>query len=49
MIILGPTRNDEYEARVRRLVDMGVEKETAISILSSRNWDLEVATEFFFS
>jgi len=39
----------EYETRVRRLVDMGVDETQARATLSTHDWDLERATEFFFS
>jgi len=45
----GPSVNAEYEIRVKRLLDMGVDEEAARSALSTQNWDLERATEFFFS
>jgi len=45
----GPTQNSDYDQKVRRLVDMGVDENTAVATLSSHNWDLEHATEHFFS
>jgi len=44
----GPNSKPEYEARARRLIDMGVESVTAYSVLSAQNWDLERATESIF-
>jgi len=44
----GPNSKAEYESRARRLVDMGVETNTAYSVLSAQNWDLERATESIF-
>jgi len=45
----GPFLNNEYKQRVCRLVDMGVDEIVAVATLSSHNWDLERATEHFFS
>lgn len=45
----GPNRLVEYENRVARLADMGVEEQNARAVLSSNNWDLERATEAIFS
>jgi hypothetical protein len=44
----GPNSKPEYETRARRLMDMGVESNTAYSVLSAQNWDLERATESIF-
>jgi len=45
----GPNRIVDYENRVARLVDMGVDEATARGVLSANNWDLERATESIFS
>ncbi|ODN06512.1 Ubiquitin-conjugating enzyme E2-22 kDa [Orchesella cincta] len=45
----GPNRIAEYENRVTRLIDMGVDELTARAVLSANNWDLERATETIFS
>lgn len=44
----GPNSKPDYEARARRLVDMGVDLTTAYNVLSAQNWDLELATEAVF-
>nr|CAD7437401.1 unnamed protein product [Timema bartmani] len=45
----GPHRNPEFDMKIRRLTDMGVEDHQARVALSSFNWDLERATEQIFS
>ncbi|XP_046389838.1 ubiquitin-conjugating enzyme E2-22 kDa [Ischnura elegans] len=44
----GPNRSPELEAKIRRLMDMGIEEHTARVALSSYDWDLERATEQLF-
>lgn len=48
-LLVGPNMKTEFENRVRRLQDMGVEDKTARSVLSAHDWDLEQATESIFS
>jgi len=45
----GPNVKPDYEAKTRRLMDMGVDEMTAHSVLSAQNWDLERATEAIFA
>jgi len=45
----GPNKNHEYESRVRRLSDMGIDEMAARTTLSTHNWDLQRATEVYFS
>lgn len=45
----GPNKNREFNDKIRRLLDMGVEEHQARVALSSYNWDLERATEQLFS
>jgi ubiquitin-conjugating enzyme (huntingtin interacting protein 2) len=45
----GPHPIPEYESRVRRLADMGVDETQARAMLSTHDWDLVRATESFFS
>ncbi|XP_039287126.1 ubiquitin-conjugating enzyme E2-22 kDa [Nilaparvata lugens] len=45
----GPSGNPDFEMKIRRLTDMGVEEDQARVALSSYNWDLERATEQLFS
>ncbi|CAB3374754.1 Hypothetical predicted protein [Cloeon dipterum] len=45
----GPDRNSDFENKIRRLLDMGVEEHKARVALSSYDWDLERATEQLFS
>nr|CAD7393473.1 unnamed protein product [Timema cristinae] len=49
VFVLGPHRNPEFDMKIRRLTDMGVEDHQARVALSSFNWDLERATEQIFS
>lgn len=46
---IGPNKNREFNDKIRRLLDMGVEEHQARVALSSYNWDLERATEQLFS
>ncbi len=43
------SRNQDFEAKIDRLKDMGVEEEAARVALSSCNWDLDAATHKIFS
>lgn len=45
----GPHKNSDFELKIRRLTDMGIEDHQARVALSSYNWDLERATEQLFS
>jgi len=45
----GPNHNKDYEQKVRRLMEMGVDETTAVATLSSHNWDFENATVHYFS
>jgi len=45
----GPHNNSDFELKIRRLTDMGIEDHQARVALSSYNWDLERATEQLFS
>ncbi|XP_049812466.1 ubiquitin-conjugating enzyme E2-22 kDa isoform X2 [Schistocerca nitens] len=45
----GPHRNSDFDLKIRRLTDMGIEDHQARVALSSYNWDLERATEQLFS
>ncbi|XP_026283440.1 ubiquitin-conjugating enzyme E2-22 kDa [Frankliniella occidentalis] len=45
----GPYSNPEFDSKIRRLTDMGIESHDARVALSSFNWDLERATEQLFS
>uniref|UniRef100_A0A1B6E9Y1 E2 ubiquitin-conjugating enzyme n=1 Tax=Clastoptera arizonana TaxID=38151 RepID=A0A1B6E9Y1_9HEMI len=45
----GSNRNAEFDNKIRRLTDMGVEEDQARVALSSFNWDIERATEQIFS
>lgn len=47
--IPGPYSNPEFDSKIRRLTDMGIESHDARVALSSFNWDLERATEQLFS
>ncbi|XP_071446118.1 ubiquitin-conjugating enzyme E2-22 kDa [Hetaerina americana] len=44
----GPNHSPELEAKIRRLMDMGIEEHTARVALSSYDWNLERATEQLF-
>lgn len=44
----GPHVNAEFDNKIQRLLDMGVEEHQARVALSSFDWDLEVATEQIF-
>lgn len=41
--------DEEMQKKVSKLIDMGVEDDTAISTLSSKNWDLAAAIEYVFN
>lgn len=45
----GPHRQSEFDVKIQRLIDMGVEEHKARVALSTYNWDLERATEQLFS
>lgn len=45
----GPHQNKDFDMKIRRLTDMGIEDHQARVALSSYNWDLERATEQLFS
>jgi len=45
----GPAKISEFDAKVKRLADMGVEEHVGRSALSSNNWEIERATEQLFS
>lgn len=45
----GPHVNTEFDEKIRRLVDMGIEEHSARAALSSYNWNIEKATEQLFS
>ncbi|XP_018333016.1 ubiquitin-conjugating enzyme E2-22 kDa [Agrilus planipennis] len=45
----GPDLNKDFNDKIRKLVEMGVEEHQARVALSSYNWDLERATEQLFS
>jgi len=47
--VSGPYSNPEFDSKIRRLTDMGIESHDARVALSSFNWDLERATEQLFS
>ncbi|XP_013791980.1 ubiquitin-conjugating enzyme E2-22 kDa-like isoform X1 [Limulus polyphemus] len=44
-----PKSYPEFDAKIKRLVDIGVDEHRARVALSSYNWDLEKATESIFS
>jgi ubiquitin-conjugating enzyme (huntingtin interacting protein 2) len=48
-IFSGPHKNSDFDLKIRRLTDMGIEDHQARVALSSYNWDLERATEQLFS
>ncbi|KAK6626862.1 Ubiquitin-conjugating enzyme E2 4 [Polyplax serrata] len=45
----GPYRQNDFDVKIKRLCDMGVEEHSARVALSTYNWDLEQATEQLFS
>lgn len=45
----GPKHFPEFDGKIKRLLDMGVEEHRARVALSSYSWDLEKATEAIFS
>ncbi|BES98866.1 ubiquitin-conjugating enzyme [Nesidiocoris tenuis] len=45
----GPPADDDCSRKISRLMDMGVDRETACVALSTYNWDLERSTEQIFS
>ncbi|CAH1389290.1 unnamed protein product [Nezara viridula] len=45
----GPNENQDFQRKVQRLIDMGIESDRACVALSAYNWDLERATEQLFS
>lgn len=47
--ILGPNKNIDFDTKIQRLIDMGIEQNQACGTLSTYNWDLERATEQLFS
>jgi len=48
-LFTGPHKNSDFDLKIRRLTDMGIEDHQARVALSSYNWDLERATEQLFS
>jgi len=46
---LGPNKNIDFDTKIQRLIDMGIERDQARGALSTYNWDLERATEQLFS
>jgi len=48
-IVIGPNKNADFDSKIQRLVDMGIECDQARGALSTYNWDLERATEQLFS
>lgn len=46
---LGPNKNTDFDSKIQRLIDMGIECDQARGALSTYNWDLERATEQLFS
>lgn len=45
----GPHKQSEFDVKIQRLIDMGIEEHNARVALSTYNWDLERATEQLFS
>jgi ubiquitin-conjugating enzyme (huntingtin interacting protein 2) len=45
----GPNKNTDFDSKIQRLIDMGIECDQARGALSTYNWDLEHATEQLFS
>jgi len=46
--VLGPNKNSDFDTKIQRLIDMGIERDQARGALSTYNWDLERATEQLF-
>lgn len=44
----GPYRLSEFEGKIKRMCDMGVEEHKARVALSASNWDLEKAADQLF-
>lgn len=44
-----PTKVPEFDAKVQRLIDMGIFENEARAVLSKYNWNLEKTTEYLFS
>lgn len=44
-----PHTVDDCNAKVQRLIDMGIAETEARNSLSKHNWDLEKTTEYLFS
>lgn len=49
IVVLGPNKNTDFDTKIQRLIDMGIECDQARGALSTYNWDLERATEQLFS
>lgn len=49
LFILGPNKVSDFDAKIQRLKDMGIDENQARACLSKENWDLEKATESLFS
>lgn len=49
IVVLGPNKNTDFDTKIQRLIDMGIERDQARGALSTFNWDLERATEQLFS
>lgn len=47
--VVGPNKNSDFDTKIQRLIDMGIERDQARGALSTYNWDLERATEQLFS
>ncbi|KAF5295501.1 hypothetical protein FQR65_LT10489 [Abscondita terminalis] len=45
----GPSVNKEFDDKIKKLIEMGVDEHQARVALSSYNWDMERATEQLFS
>lgn len=45
----GPSVNKDFDDKIKKLVEMGVDEHEARVALSSYNWDMERATEQLFS
>uniref|UniRef100_T1GGG3 E2 ubiquitin-conjugating enzyme n=1 Tax=Megaselia scalaris TaxID=36166 RepID=T1GGG3_MEGSC len=45
----GPNKVSDFDAKIQRLKDMGIDENQARACLSKENWDLEKATESLFS
>jgi hypothetical protein len=48
-LVLGPHKFPDFDAKIQRLKDMGVNDFEARAALSRHNWDLNRATEQLFS